>query len=336
VFAIGSDDGVCPWALTYLKQILKRYPNEPIMQWQRGYYAWKDFDGTDENKLVIPGRYERDNIEEIFVDKIEYLARVLQDKQYIYSLPLLYINSGCRRDYLKILLQKTGRLWDGCNQDIYIGVMNAAINQRILNISFPLTIAGVSNNSLGYVSGLQKRDKKQEKIMNSAFLGENVGLYVIQGIAKEIPLGSGETFSLYINLMRAIQLGVLPDSWRREVFDYRKIFTDHFKDHICLDDKFDRYIHYASYLAKNRGEKFYEWFLETIYKPQMQPKYLKEKSDNPQKVKSYTEGITESGGLIIDASKYGVTNIEEAMKVFEKFLYWTPQLWVQELENRNL
>jgi len=335
VFSIGSDDGVCPWTLTYLDKILKKYPKEPILQWQRGYYAWKGFNGAEQNKLIIPGRYEKGNLEEVFIDNTEYFAQTLKYSQNMYSLPLLYINSGCRRNYLQTLLQVTGRLWDGCNQDIYMGVMNAAINRSILNISFPLTVAGASTNSLGYVSGLQRKDEEQEKLMQSTCLGDNVGIYIPHGIINEIPTGTAETCSLYYNLMRAIQLGVLPDSWRQEVFDYKKIFTDHFTEHVCLDDKFDKYIHNALFLAKNRGEEFYAWFLENIYHPEMQPKYLNEMTVDSNKIHSYTEGITTSGGLIIDASNYGATNIAEAMKVFEKHIYWTPEIWAKELENRN-
>lgn len=335
IFAIGSDDGVCSWTLSFLDKILDKYPDEKIIQWQRGYYAWKGFDGTIEDKMVVPGRYDKDNIEVEYIDKIEYFARVLKYGQYMYSLPLLYINSGCRRSYFHTLLMETGRLWDGCNQDIYIGIMNAAINQKILNVSFPLTIAGASNNSLGYVSGLQQKDEKQEDLMKSTCLGDNIGLYVSHGIVKEIPIGTAETCSLYSNFMRAIQLGVLPDSWRNEVFDYKKIFKDHFLEHSCLDDKFDKYIHYGLYLAKNRDEEFYNWFLENIYLPEIKPRFLKDKPSNSEKVKSFKEGISESGGLIIDASKYGVVNIEEAVKLFERFVYWTPEIWNKEMEYRK-
>ena len=335
LFAIGSDDGVCPWALTYLDRILKKYPQEPVIQWHRGYYAWKGFNKAEQNKLIIPGSYRKDCVEEEWIDQTEYFARALKHKQYIYSFPLLYINSGCQRSYLKTLLKKTGRLWDGSNQDLYIGVMNAAVNRRILNIAFPLTIAGVSSNSLGYISSLPQKDEEQEKLLQSTCLGDNVGIYITHGIVREIPMGTAETCSFYCNLMRAIQLGVLPDSWRQEIFDYRKIYTDHFNEHLCLDDQFDKYIHNALYLAKNRGEEFYNWFLETIYRPQMKPKYLNVHTIDTSNENSYTEGITESGGLIIDASRYGASNIAEAVKVFERFVDWTPESWKQEWENRS-
>ena len=245
IFSIGSDDGVCSWTLSILERVLRDHPEDNVLQWQRGYYAWKGFNESDEGKLIIPGKYEKNNLKYEYVDNTEYFARLFKFTQYMYSMPMLYINSGCRRSYLKILLEKSGRLWDGSNQDVYMGIVNAAINQRILNISYPLTIAGMSNNSLGYISGLQQKDEKQEELMQSTCLGDNVGIYVAHGIVKEIPVGTGETCSLYSNLMRAIQIGVLPDVWRQEIFDFKKIFEEHFLEHTCLDDKFDKYLHYA-------------------------------------------------------------------------------------------
>lgn len=62
---------------------------------------------------------------------------------------MLYINSGFKRSYMKTLLEKTGRLWDGICQDIYMSIVNILINDHILNIRYPLTIAGMTGRSIG-------------------------------------------------------------------------------------------------------------------------------------------------------------------------------------------
>lgn len=338
IFSIGSDDGVCPWALSTLKNVMEQHPDEEVIQWVRGFYGWKGFETNQEDKLIIPGRFTHDNMSIHYEERIDYFAKILKHINYIFTLPNLYLNSGFRRSYFKTLLLHTGRLWDGCNQDIYMGIISAAINDKILNIEYPLTIAGMSNNSLGYVvSKPINKDVESEKdadIKKSSIMGDNVGIYVINGIVREIPLGSGNVFSMYANLYRAIQLGVLPEEWRGTLLNDKIMFLQIIQEYSPLDDNFDKYIHYDRYLAELKGSEFLKWFDETIYKVVMQPRYFeKEKEETIEK--SYKEGPTEGGGLALDASKYGVTNIAEAMELFVRFVHWTPESWQKELKERE-
>lgn len=339
IFSIGSDDGVCPWALSVLSDILKNNSEDEIVQWQRGFYGWTGFNSSQENELLIPECYIDKEIKYKYVENIEYFARIFKNSQWMYGLPTLYINAGFRRSYFKTLLRKTGRLWDGNNQDLYMGIITAAIKKKILNVEFPLTIAGMSNNSLGYIAGRPKNlntTKEEIQISQSSFLKDNCGINVPYGIVKEIPIGTGEVFLLYANILRAIQLGVLPEIWRTEVLDYKKIFMEFFIEHTCLDDSFDRYLHYARYLAEKRGDEFLAWFDETIYKPAIVPRYYVKNDVTEKDKKSYKEGINPNGSLILDASKYGVTNIAEAVKLFKELIYWTPETYEKELEKRKV
>lgn len=333
IFSIGSDDGVCPWALSVMKKFLDEHPHDEVLQWKRGYYAWNGFEGGEEDKLVIPGKFDRNNIALKKKSNLDYFAEVMKYSSYMYGLPTMYLNSGFRRSYFKTLLQKTGRLWDGCNQDLYMGIITAAINSHILVIDFPLIIAGMSNNSLGYVvgksAGQDATSKKDREILKSSHRGANIGIYVLNGIVYDIPIGKGEVFSLYANFMRAIQLGVLPEAWKEELFDYKKIFTEFFEEHTYLDDEYDKYLHCARFVAMQRGEEFLKWFDENIYEPAVIPKYYNKKTIENKK-KSYQVGISPAGGLILDASYYGVSNIAEAVKLFERFVYWTPESWEEE------
>lgn len=335
VFAIGADDGVCPWALSILSNVLKYHPDEEIIQWIRGFYGWNGFDGIEENELIIPGVFKEGDISLHYEKRLDYFARILKYPEFAYLLPNLYINSGYRKKYLLTLFEKTGRLWDGCNQDLYMGVMSAAIHEQILNIDFPLTVAGMSNNSMGYAVG--KPDNKEEdlrfrEIKKSSVMGDNAGLHVVCGIAKDIPVGSGHNYSMYVNIMRAIQLGVLPVEWIGTVLNEKIIFLRIISEYDKRDDFFDKNIHYARYLAERKGKDFLHWFDQTIYGLVMQPKYYERA--NEKSFKKQKEGAMEDGGLRIDASKYGVTNIAEAMESFSRFIYWTPDSWQEELEKR--
>lgn len=319
ILSIGSDDGICPWGLSILSEIIKEHRTDNIIQWERCYYAWSNFKGADRDKLVIPKAYDRDNINISYIDNIDYFAKVLHNKSNMYSLPTLYINSGCKRDYFKVLLNSTGRILDGCNQDMYLGIMNIAVNKRILNVEYPLTIAGMSDSSLGYVSMLHNRSDKQIKLMNSTNLGSNIGLYQTNGITTQVPLGTGETCSLYLNIYRAIQLGIIPKLWLQEVINYRKMYSDHFSEHSCLDENYDKYLHYALFNAQQIGGDFLEWFKMNIYYPGVTPKQYKP-SGTGEIQKKFTEGKNELGGVIIDASKYNASNIEDAANVISSLI----------------
>lgn len=340
IFSLGSDDGICPWALSTLSDVMKQYPNEEVIGWKRGYYCWKGYPGSKEDEFVIPGQYDKKEIKCHYISQMDYFSKVLKYSFNMYNLPTMYVNSGFRRSYFNTLLKKTGRLWDGCNQDIYMGVISAAINENVLNIDFPLTLVGISHNSLGYlVSKPQNNynvDIEKKKLVELTRKINNMGIYTINGIVKDMPVGVGEFFSLYANILRAIQLGVLPDSWRTELLDYKKIFTEFFEEHNCLDDNYDRYLHYARYVAEQRGEEFLKWFDETIYNDAVIPKYYRKRPDSDVKKKYYKEGIGMEGELVLDASKYGVTNIVEAVKLFEELIYWTPETYEEELEKRRI
>ena len=98
----------------------------------------------------------RDKISFIYLENIkrgyreEYLAKILKYPNTMFSMPMLYANSGFRRGYMKKILKETGRLWDGICQDLYMGVINIAINKEILNIEYPLTIVALSSKSIGH------------------------------------------------------------------------------------------------------------------------------------------------------------------------------------------
>ena len=73
------------------------------------------------------------------------------------------------------------------------------------------------------------------------------------------------------------------------------------------------------YTASLHGEEFLKWFDDNIYSKALEPRVVdEEKLAELHKKKTYTEGKTELGGMILDASKYGVTNVYEATKLFEK------------------
>lgn len=320
IFSLGSDDGVLPWALDVLEEILEKYPNEEIFQWERGVYSWPGYNGGQENKFFIPREYKKGVYNIHKIPRTEYLAKLLKFSNQIYIMPTLYINSGCKRSYLNKIVDKTGRLLDGICQDLYMGVINIAINKEIINIDYPITMVGLSSGSIGYKSNNAiKSVEKAKEIYESVKKTGNVGGFSMSSIERLLPQIGTDLSSLYNSILRAIERGVFPIEYLTEILDFKKIFMELYKMMDIRDVYYDKNIHYMRYTASLHGEEFLKWFDDNIYSEALKPRVLdEEKLAELHKKKTYTEGKTELGGMILDASKYGVTNVYEATKLFEK------------------
>lgn len=321
IISIGSDDAILPWALEVITDVLKKYPNKNIIQWERGFYAWPGFNGGQENELFVPREYKKGEYETYEVEREEYLAKVLNNPQEMYSLPMIYINSGFKRSYIKKIYQQTGRLWDGICQDIYMGVVNIGINETILNIKYPITIAGMSSNSIGYTANKPVSNMKKGNIIDKESRAtNNIGGFSRTFIERLIPQNLGsDVSSLYDCLLRVVARGIFPIEYIDNLFDFKKMFIECYKLLDVRDVYYDKKIHIMRYTASLHGEEFLKWFDDTIYKEALIPRVIdEEKINSVSKKKTYSEGKTELGGIILDASKYNVSNIYEASKLFEK------------------
>lgn len=320
VFALGSDDGLLPWALEALNDVISAYPNEEIIQWERGFYAWPGFNGGQQHQFSIPRDYKKWDYGLGYRNNIDYIAAVLNDPRAMYGLPMLYINSCFKRSYFHTLMEKTGRLWDGICQDIYMGVVTACIHDKILNMQYPLTIAGMSSGSVGAnANTAQKTNKEFDDMMKEAYTDNNLGGYCETYYERLVPYTGTDTCSLYRMLLRVVSIGLLPEAYLTQVFDWRKMFMNLACELDARDVAYDRKIHEMRYDAMYQGEDFLAWFDEAIYEPALRPRILdEEKIERRHAQRTYNVGKTETGGLMLDASEYGVTNIYEAVKLFER------------------
>lgn len=320
VFAIGSDDGLLPWTLSALEEVTEACPDEEIIQWERGFYAWSDFNGGQQNQFTIPRKYEKDVLEVKYKDNIGYLAEILNNPREMYSLPMLYINSCFKRSYMKRLADRTGRLWDGVCQDIYMGVLTACIHEKILNVKYPLTIAGMSSGSVGAKSNIgEKTNREFEAMMAERTHDNNAGGYCLTDMEKLISFTGTDTSSLYITLLRLVQMNIIPESYLSEVFDWKKMFQNLAKELDIRDVTFDRKLHEMYYAAAWHGKDFQTWFQNDILIPMLRPVIIDEaRLQKIEKEKTYTNAQNPEGGITVDASEYGVKNIYDAVRLFEK------------------
>ncbi len=314
---MGADDGVLPWALSTLERVRKQYPDDEVIAWDRGFYAWPGFNGGQENQFEVPGKYQKDKISCQHIKREQYLSLLLSDVQYMYLLPNLYINSGCARAYLQKILDKTGELYTGNCQDIYMGMVNISINDEILHVQYPLTIAGMSSASIGKITMEvhRKLEEENERIRN-AYQVAHVGDASRFGYEKFIPTVPNTDLCLYRPLLRLISLGTLPEELL-DIMDWRKIFANLVAALDKRDVLFDKKLHQCRYAAALQGAEFLEWFDKKLYEPMLSPRRYGEEQDKLAE-KTYHEEMKENGQGIYDASKYGVTNIAEACRLFER------------------
>ena len=325
ILALGSDDGLLPWGLEVLDTITRNYPQEEIIQWERGFYAWPSFSPEQEHQFVIPRKYQKGKYNCYYRKKENYLASILQDPSTMYALPMLYINSCFKRTYFKTLLNKTGRLWNGICQDIYMGIVTACINNQIFNLAYPITIAGMSKTSIG--ANAQKAtlaDKELQKMLSNMQNESNIGAYCRTYLERLLPNMWTDTGSLYLSILRAISIGILPLEYIEKILPWKTMFNNLISQLDIRDVAIDKKIHIFRYAAMQHGEDFLKWFDNAIYNsykiPQDFSKIEKKKKNNVKPQKIYQEGVTDDGGMVLDASKYGVQNIYDATKLFK-------QLW---------
>ncbi|MHC1749830.1 MAG: glycosyltransferase family 2 protein [Cellulosilyticaceae bacterium] len=320
IISIGSDDAVLPWTLEVLDEIINQYPEEDIFQWERGFYAWTGFNGGQEHQFIIPGDYKKEEYGVYKIDKIDYFARLCDNPQSMYTLPNLYINSGFRRSYIKTLLNKTSRLWDGICQDIYIGITNICINDYIMNIKYPLTIAGMTPSSIGSKSNKAARTIKDNGNRVEEILKlNNVGGFSTSFTERLMPEVGTDISSLYNSILRTVARGIMPEVYVSKLFGWEKMFLEVFNQLEITDILFDKKLHYFRYTASKHGEEFLKWFDETIYTKAITPRTIDDKKvEESFDKKTYVEGSIQGGGKILDASRYDVTNVYDASLLFEK------------------
>lgn len=316
IISLGSDDAILPWALETLKKCIDKYPNNYVFQWHRGFYAWPGFNYGQENQFVIPQKYNKDNVNEIIINRTEYLAQIAKDSGNMYELPLLYINSGFRRSYMNKIFEFTGRLWDGCSQDVYIGIINILINKSIVFMQYPLTIAGMTSSSVGYQCQ-RDIDKVNEvnKFIISNTICNKLGGYSTSVYERMIPTCNKDKGAVYSSFYRAIARGIINIDAITQLVSINKIMLEMINQIGFKEILYDKYINEYRYIAGMYGEGFLEWFDNNIYQKALSPKIVSTKISNE---KCYKEEVRDNGARILDASKYNVKNVYEASLLFEK------------------
>ena len=320
VFSLGADDGILPWALEIADGIFKANPNEPILQWKRGFYAWPGFNDGQQHQFVLPYKLKKEEYRQLYYKKGEdYLKEVFENPLSMYSLPLLYINSCFKKNTLQIILEKTGSLLDGPNQDISTGITIVGIFSRILNTVVPLSIAGMSSKSVGATFGRSNNQKLLKKELDEINILGNVGGYSRSRYEHFMPQVASDVAGLYLSILRAVSNGTLSKEYIMENINLKTAFLN-IINRLSVDNiTYFENIYKIKYIARIQGQEFANWFNNEIFNKCMIPKTIDiELMQALKKKQSYVCEVNSSGGMTLNASEYGVQNIYDAVQLFTR------------------
>lgn len=322
VLSVGSDDGVLPWALEVIDAVLNKFPEEKIITWPRGFYAWPGFNYGQQHQFVIPNNSNAERFTLFYRESKSYLDSFLDNPRTMYAIPLLYINSGFKRVFMEELYQQTSELFDGNSQDLYTGIEVISLNESILNISLALTIAGMSSRSVGANSNKAKSIEIKSELRKDAFAQGNMGMNVHSLYEHLIPLLSSDVAGFYFSLMRAVSKGVLASEIIDTGIDWKNVFLQSVDSLRVENITYYEDLYKARYAASLHGEEFLEWFDKESLDKKRELCIINEEALLEARTKKlYENGVGENGAVTWDASEFGVTNIYDAVQLYAKLLY---------------
>lgn len=324
IISIGADDGLLPWSLKSLDVVWSQETNSNrnVITWDRGFYAWPGFNGGQQHQFVIPNRYERGKISGKINNSKDYLSAIINNPDTMYMLPNMYINSGFKREYLKEIYDKTGEILSGSAQDIYMGLLNLGLNKDILHLEYPITIAGMSNSSVGAICNKSSTDIDSKSVEGVKLVRGAIGLcaYVHGDESRKYPMLRTDVSGMYMSLSKLGVKKILP-SMQEDIDLYKVIYSNMLKTIGILSDKCCMNIYMGYEKAKGISDELGKWYQHNIMSNMKELRYISiDELEKNKAKKRYKEGFIAPGGVTLDASRYDVTNIYEAVQLFKEFL----------------
>ena len=214
LISLGSDDGLIKTALSMMHNAIQQYPDNNVFVWNHASYFWPDFPNGDEaNKVIINYKLSDNNkktkefLTEPFIKQFS-----LSNISYLY-MPNMYLVSCVKREHVNKIFEITGKFEDGDSQDIYTGMVNLFVEDKIIYIDYPLVITGNSEVGVGLFSG--------QSIQSMEFLGRRFrslyAYYRYQNYySQEVRnlsriLGSGTALLLYREFVKVLRYNIKKD-----------------------------------------------------------------------------------------------------------------------------
>jgi hypothetical protein len=143
---LGDDDGLFPDACLVAASILADGDTE-ILSWAPFLYLWPGYwDEPRRNRLQATVSFE---FGVRLVHSRPLLRRFYDFEAHYSQLPMLY-NSFVGRSLIERVQDRHGKYFVGSLPDVTSGIVNAAFCETFLRSSRPLSVAGVSQHSMGH------------------------------------------------------------------------------------------------------------------------------------------------------------------------------------------
>jgi hypothetical protein len=143
ITVIGDDDALLRHAL-YESDRLIRIFKTPLLRWAWAYYKWPDYaHEADANRLSfrVEGPCHR-------VQSRRLIHELIKEPHRYHELPMIY-NSLVHRDLIVELRRRTGRVFNAISPDVYSGFAFADLVGHFPSVMRPMGICGTSGHSTG-------------------------------------------------------------------------------------------------------------------------------------------------------------------------------------------
>ena len=141
VLFVGDDDALLPWTLLELDRLVSQQAVRSV-RWEIAVYTWPCVATADQrNRLQLPTARDVE-----LVSSQQRVASMVRSP-HAAPIPLPYHGLIHRSLYEKV--KESGPVFDGPCPDTSAGVMLAALTDEFLELSVPMTLAGVSGKSNG-------------------------------------------------------------------------------------------------------------------------------------------------------------------------------------------
>lgn len=146
VTIIGDDDALMPDCISTLTNLIKGYPDIPVINHLPGNYFWPNYPDTFlANKLQLRAM----DFEVVLLEAKPILARVSSFTEWYGHLPFLYHGFVDAEHIGKIKSVSSSPFFNFCAPDIYSDIVLALHTETFLVINAPLTLGGQSAKSNG-------------------------------------------------------------------------------------------------------------------------------------------------------------------------------------------
>ncbi len=284
VIIFGDDDGLVVGSLNCIYNIIQKTKTD-LVSWARVEYSWPDRKPQQySNRMVLPYMAKTG-----VVNGKKYIKKVISHKADYRYLPMFY-NSAVSKYLIKLLKEKTGRVFSAVSPDIYTGYAFAYLMKKYISIKDPLSINGVSSKSNG-AAHLNEDELAKSDYWNTLKTSE-----------IKWPQSIPEIYTAYLGIIEPfIQLTKFFPELNKYISRKKmyKIIIDTLSSNSqqSLENKLEKILD----SAKN-DKRLYRWLMQYVHK--VDPKII---SNN---ISEYEKKVGFDGSyLVLDASKFGLVNV---------------------------